>query len=53
MLDRARRLPNRRELFWLRHALVNLQEDTMDKAERALPIPEHVTTVKKSAGRRP
>ena len=47
-LQRARRQPNRRELFWLRHALVNLQEgqcpageDAMDKAERALPIPEH------------
>ena len=48
VLERARRLPNRRELFWLRHALVNLQgaeyptgEDAMDKAERTLPIPEH------------
>jgi hypothetical protein len=49
-LQRAnRRLPNRRELFWLRHALVNLQEgqypageDAMDKAERALPIPGHL-----------
>jgi len=35
-------------LFWLRHALVNLQdgqypagEEAMDKAERALPVPEH------------
>jgi hypothetical protein len=44
----VRRLPNRRELFWLRHALVNLQEGqylagegAMDKAERALAIPEH------------
>jgi hypothetical protein len=25
-LQGARRLPNRRELFWLREALVNLQE---------------------------
>ena len=48
VLQRARRLPNRRELFWLRHALVNLEgaeypagEDAMDKAERTLPIPEH------------
>jgi hypothetical protein len=48
VLERARRLPNRRELFWLRHALVNLQEgqypageEAMDKAERTLPIPEH------------
>lgn len=48
ILQRARRQPNRRELFWLRHALVNLQEaeypageDAMDKAERTLPIPEH------------
>jgi hypothetical protein len=47
-LHRARRLPNRRESFWLRHALVNLQEgqypageEAMDKAERTLPIPEH------------
>ena len=47
VLQRARRLPNRRELFWLRHALVNLQEaaypageEAMDKAERTLPIPE-------------
>jgi hypothetical protein len=48
ILQSARRLPNRRELFWLRDALVNLQEgqypageDAMDKAERTLPIPEH------------
>ena len=48
VLERARRPPNRRELFWLRDALVNLQEsqypagvDAMDKAERVLPIPEH------------
>ena len=48
VLQRARRLPNRRELFWLRHALVHLQgaeypagEEAMDKAERTLPIPEH------------
>ena len=47
-LQSVRRLPNRRELFWLRDALANLQEgqypageDAMDKAERALPIPEH------------
>jgi hypothetical protein len=47
VLQRARRLPNRRELFWLRHALASLDEadypageDAMDKAERALPIPE-------------
>ena len=47
-LQSARRLPNRRELFWLRHALVNLQEaeypageDAMDKAERTLPVPQH------------
>ena len=43
----ARRLPNRRELFWLRDALANLEagqypagEDAMDKAERTLAIPE-------------
>ena len=48
VLDRARRPPNRRELFWLRHALVNLQEaeypageDAIDKAERTLSVPEH------------
>jgi hypothetical protein len=48
ILQRARRQPNRRELFWLRHALMNLQEaeypageDALDKAERTLPIPEH------------
>jgi hypothetical protein len=48
VLQRARRLPNQSELFWLRHALVNLQEaecpageDAMDKAERTLRIPEH------------
>jgi len=49
-LERARRPPNRRELFWLRHALGSLDEadypageDAMDKAERALPIPVHAT----------
>ena len=48
VLQQARRLPNRRELFWLRDALVNLEagqypagEDAMDKAERTLAIPEH------------
>jgi hypothetical protein len=47
-LDRARRLPNRRELFWLREALANLQEgqfpageDAVHKAERAVSVPEH------------
>jgi hypothetical protein len=47
-LEVARRLPNRRELFWLRDALVNLEagqypegEDAMDKGERALAIAEH------------
>jgi hypothetical protein len=47
-LQHARHQPNRRELFWLRQALVSLDsadyptgEDAMDKAERALPIPEH------------
>jgi hypothetical protein len=49
-LERARRQPKRRELYWLRQALVSLDnadypagEDAMDKAERALPIPEHAT----------
>jgi len=48
VLQRARRLPNRRELFWLRHALASLQEaqypageDALDKAERALAIPDY------------
>jgi len=47
-LERTGRQPNRRELFWLHEALANLQEgqypggeEAMDKAERALPIPEH------------
>ena len=47
-LERARRQPNRRELFWLRQALASLDnadypegEDAMDKAERGLPVPEH------------
>jgi len=49
-LQGAGRQPNRRELFWLRHALASLDEadypageDAMDKAERALPIPVHAT----------
>ena len=49
-LQGARRLPNRRELFWLREALVKLEEgqypageDAMDKAERTLAIPEHAS----------
>jgi hypothetical protein len=47
-LRAAPRQPNRRELFWLRDALVNLEagqypegEEAMDKAERTLAIPEH------------
>jgi hypothetical protein len=47
-LQRARRQADQRELFWLRDALESLDkaeypagEDAMDKAERALPIPEH------------
>jgi len=47
-LQGARRLPNRRELFWLRAALAHLEEgsypageEAMDKAERTVPIPEH------------
>jgi hypothetical protein len=47
-LKQARRQPNRRELFWLRQALVHLQEaaypaseDAIDRAERALAVPEH------------
>jgi hypothetical protein len=50
-LQSARRLPNRRELFWLRAALANLEEsqypageDAMDKAERTMPIPEHAAS---------
>jgi hypothetical protein len=48
VLRHARREPNRRELFWLRQALVSLQdadypsgEDAIDKAERTLAVPEH------------
>jgi hypothetical protein len=48
VLDRARRLANCRELFWLRDALVNLEEgqypeceEAMDKAASTLAIPEH------------
>lgn len=47
-LERAKRDPNRRELFWLREALAGLEEshypdgeNAMDNAERAMPIPEH------------
>jgi hypothetical protein len=47
-LQQAQRQPNRRELYWLRQALVSLQEadypsgeDGIDKAERLLAIPEH------------
>ena len=47
-LQQAKRLPNRRELFWIRQALAKLEEaeypageDAIEKAERALPIPEH------------
>ena len=51
VLQVARRQPNRRELYWLREALLNLQEgrypageEAMDKAERTLAIPEHAAT---------
>jgi hypothetical protein len=58
VLQRAPRLPNRRELFWLRDALAMLQdgqypagEEAMDKAERALPVPEHsVSDLSTNAG---
>jgi hypothetical protein len=50
-LQQARRQPNRRELFWLRQALVHLQEaeypageDALDKAERAVAVPEHAAS---------
>jgi hypothetical protein len=36
ILQRARRLPNRRELFWLRHALANLQEGQYPAGEDAM-----------------
>jgi hypothetical protein len=46
-LERARRQPNGREVFWLREALANLKEgrypggeEAMDTAERAMPVPE-------------
>jgi hypothetical protein len=48
-LQRAKRLPNRRELFLMRQALVNLEkaeypagEEAMERAERAFPAPEEV-----------
>jgi hypothetical protein len=47
-LNRANRMPNRREVFWLREALTNLQEgqhlaadEATRKAEALMPIREH------------
>ena len=47
-LTRANRMPNRREVFWLREALMNLQEgqhlaadEATRKAETLMPVREH------------
>src|SRR3954465_130595 len=51
-LERARRQPNRREAYHLRHALERLQaeqyaesEDALLRAERSAPLPEHVANL--------
>jgi hypothetical protein len=47
-LESLQRQPTRIELFWLRRALVHLREeqyregeDAMNRAERAVAVPEH------------
>ncbi len=47
-LKRANRMPNRREVFWLREALTNMQEgqhlaadEATRKAEALMPLREH------------
>jgi hypothetical protein len=47
-LKRANRMPNRREVFWLREALTNLREgqhlaanEATRKAEVLMPVREH------------
>jgi len=51
-LERARRQPNRREAYHLRHALERLQadayaesEEALLKAERSAPLPSHVANL--------
>jgi hypothetical protein len=51
-LERARRQPNRRETYHLRHALERLgagqypeSEEALAKAERSAPLPEHVANL--------
>jgi len=51
-LERARRQPNRREAYHLRHALERLQADdyaesaeALLRAERSAPLPEHVANL--------
>jgi hypothetical protein len=51
-LERARRQPNRRETYHLRHALERLEaqqyaesEEALLKAERSVPLPEHVANL--------
>ena len=51
-LERARRQPNRREGYHLRHALERLQaeeyaesEEALVKAERSAPLPQHVANL--------
>ena len=51
-LERARRQPNRREGYHLRHALERLQaeqfsesEDALQRAERSEPLPGHVANL--------
>ena len=50
-LQRAKRLPNRRELFLMRQALVNLEkaeypagEEAMERAEGHFPLPRRSPT---------
>jgi len=51
-IERARRQPNRREGYHLRHALEQLQaerydesEQALQRAERSAPLPEHVANL--------
>ncbi len=51
-LERARRQPNRREAYHLRHALEQLQAEAYDECEQALvraehsaPLPGHVANL--------
>ena len=51
-LERARRQPNRREAYHLRHALERLSaeeyaesEEALLQAERSAPLPEHVANL--------